>query len=58
VIGRLQDAINKLANGNGSGSSEERPITRKELGWVIALIVGCITIGAVVTIWILKVAAP
>lgn len=57
----IQTAVSKLVQGNGQGvaiTSEERPITRKELGWVIALIIGSITIGAGVTIWILKVAAP
>lgn len=33
---------------------DERPITRKELGWVIGLIVGSMAIASTVTIWILS----
>ena len=35
-------------------TSDERPLTRKELGWVLALIVTCLTIGATFAGWIIS----
>ena len=50
-IGRVMPPIKEA-----STSCDGQPVSRAELKWVIGLIVACITIGAGVTIWIMKIA--
>ncbi len=54
---RWHDFRDSFQQSTNTLSSDEKLLTRKELGWIIALIVGSIAIGATVTIWVLSVKA-